>query len=78
MKALLMIAMVIGLLGVAGCTATKALYQSNEQLLAGLAGSVTGPACASAVSGLQPGEAAPACGGLTACAVAICATPQGH
>lgn len=60
-----------------GCTATKALYQSNEQLLAGLAGSVTGPACAAAVSGLQPGEAAPACKGLSACAAAICASPQG-
>lgn len=77
MRSLMCIAAVLIACTGAGCTATKALYQTNEQLIAGLAGSVTGPACTQAVSGLQPGEAKPACTGLTACAAAICASPQG-
>ena len=58
--------------GATGCTAVKALYQSNEQLLAGLAGKVSAPACAKVGASLQPGEAAPICAALSSCATALC------
>ena len=76
MKQLLIAALAIT--GLSGCTAVKATYQSNSELVAGIAASVTGPACAEAVGGLKPGEAKPACAALSACAQAICATPQGQ
>lgn len=55
-----------------GCTAVKALYKSNESLVASVASTLSTTGCASAAKSLQPGEAQPACDGLNACAAALC------
>ncbi len=64
---ILAIAAVIGL---SGCTATKALYTSNQDLLAQLAGEVGQAGCTAGVSKLTASEKAPACAAIVGCAAA--------
>ena len=56
-----------------GCTATKALYQSNEQLIAGLGGQVGAAGGAALKQSLQPSEVTAACAGLQPFTASFCA-----
>lgn len=72
MKALLIAALLVPL---AGCSTLKRFYQSDPNLLATLAQSVTGPACQAAAGSLQPTENAQVCTNLAACSAAFCTVP---
>lgn len=69
MKYIVAICLIIGL---AGCTAIKQPFVSNETTLTALAPLATGPGCTAAVSGLQPGEVGLICAGINGCSAAIC------
>ncbi len=76
MKSLFRFLAVLFLLALAGCSTISSAFKSNEQNLASLAGSVTGPGCAKVASTMQPGECQPISAGLNACtnAFMLCAS----
>lgn len=59
-------------LAASGCTATKALYMSNEALLVNLAGQVGAAGCLAAGTKIPPAEQPLVCATLNGCAATLC------
>jgi hypothetical protein len=73
----LLLAGSVGLMSLAGCApgvTLKSLYQSNEQILAGLVESAAKAGCGQLATDLA-GEAVPLCSAMTGCAAALCPAP---